>query len=66
MRRFYLINKSQRDKSGIVISGHKTFQAADLALKRINVKIQDGAVPAIIIESDRVLRKGQKVSPGEY
>ncbi len=66
MKRFYLINKSQRDKSGVVISRHKTFQAAELALKRMNAKIQDGAIPAVIIESDRVLRKGQKVSPGEY
>ncbi len=66
MKHYYLINKSQRDKSGVVISGHKTFQAAESALKRINANIEDGAVPTVIIESDRALRKGQKVSPGEY
>mgnify|MGYP000920182546 CR=1 FL=1 len=66
MKHYYLINKSQRDKSGVVISGHKTFQSAESALKQVNAKIQDGVVPAVIIESDRVLRKGQKVIPGEY
>lgn len=66
MTRFYLINKSQRDKSGIVISGHKTFDTAQSALKRINAKILDGSVPAVIIESEKDLQKDQKISPGEY
>lgn len=66
MKRFYLINKTQRDKSGIIISGHKTFVAAEAALKRVNSKVTFGKVPAIIIESDKVFRNGQEVNPGDY